>query len=142
MPKISIIHMAIGFSVVFFVAAAGAFLSLDITDSYVYETGQIDTWQHLLLRSAHGHTNLFGMLHILFGLTLPYSNFSQKVKNFQGCGLGMGTLAMSLGLFIQAQLGPSQGYSVIGVVLGILLSAALVAIGSHSVALFSKAFRT
>ena len=72
--------MAFGFFVIVLAACLGTFLVRQVE---VYEETRqelLSSWGYLLLKSSHGHTNLFGILHILFGLSLPYSYFSIKIK--------------------------------------------------------------
>lgn len=141
MPRLSIFNMMFGFLVLALAAAAGAFIATDITDGYLRDKALLETWQLLLTKSAHGHTNLFGMIHIALGLTLPYSIFSGRVKTWQTVGLTLGTLAMGPGMIVRAFVGPSDSIDSSGIVIGIMLSCALVAIGSHAAGLGGKLMR-
>ena len=107
MSKIALFNMAFGFAVIAFAAAAGGFIAWDINQIALEGGKEIKEWTMMLRQSAHGHTNLFGMLHILFGLTLPYSYFSLKTKKRQTTGLILGTIAVSVGMFLQSYKGPS-----------------------------------
>ena len=138
MPKIGLFNMAFGFAVMAFAAAAGGFIAWDINQMALEGGKEISDWSIMLRRSAHGHTNLFGMIHILFGLTLPYSTFSLKLKKLQSIGLVLGTIAVSVGLFLQSYKGPTSSIDLLGLVEGAFLSCALVAIASHSYSLFFK----
>jgi len=138
MPRLAILNMAIGFFVVFVAASAGAFISLDITHAFLYDEESLHRWQLLLHRSAHGHTNLFGMLHILFGLTLPYSLCSQRIKIWQTAGLLLGCVAMGPGMILRGAAGPTAATDGLGIALGLLLSATLLAVASHALGLMLK----
>ena len=138
MPRLALVNIAIGFWVLAFSAAAGAFVATDLTATYIAEGTFHSTWESVLTASAHGHTNLFGMIHIAFGLTLPYSRVSQKWQSLQTAGLGLGVLAMGPGMIIRSRLSPTVGNDPLGIVMGCLLSAALAAIFTHAVALTGR----
>lgn len=141
MPRISLVNFAIGFWTLFIAAASGAFIATDLTASYVAEQAINPTWNTVLLSSAHGHTNLFGLLHIAFGLTLPYSRLASRWQVLQSAGLFCGVLAMGPGMFLRSLHAPSaDGTDTIGFVLGVLLSAALASLFSQAVALSSRCF--
>ena len=141
MPRLAIFNFLIGFLVLSLAAAAGSFIAVSITDSYLKDRAIAASWELLLSRSAHGHTNLFGILHILFGLTLPYSACSLRQKKAQTIGLFFGTVAMSFGMMIKAYSGPSQSGGLWDVVVGGLLSCALLALASHTLGLWQKLSR-
>lgn len=138
MNRIGQINMIIGFVIIFIAAAGGSFLAQDITNSFVRDQEHLNSWELTLLTSAHGHTNLFGFLHILYGLTIPYSAMSKKFKNLQTCGIFAGSLSMSLGMFFNAIYGPNEGIGFLSILLGTGLSLALIAIGTHAIGLFLK----
>ncbi len=141
MPRLSIMNMLIGFAVLFITAAAGAFISIDFTRDYLLDPTQTLNWAAVLYRSAHGHVNLFAILHICFGLTLPYSQLSNKFKILQTAGLFSGIIAMGPGLIIKASLQPSTAIQVSDILIGTLLFAALLSLLSHAVGLSMKLFR-
>lgn len=132
MPRIALLNIMLGFTVLTITAAAGAFLATDITTAYVKDLALLGSWSLHLQRSAHGHTNLFGMLHVLLGLTLTYSIFSPRIKIWQTVGLTLGTLAMGPMMLIKATMAPVEGYDAIGLVIGAMLSAALAALATHA----------
>ncbi|RZA19663.1 MAG: hypothetical protein EOP10_19290 [Proteobacteria bacterium] len=138
MPRLGLLNMAIGFTILFFAACAGAFVSFDLTEAYLRDTTQLHTWRTMLLSSAHGHTNLFGMLHIALGLTLPYSPLSPKIKAWQSAGLFAGVIAMGPLLMVRSAWGPSESLEGIGLVIGALLSLSLLTLASHSSALIYR----
>lgn len=141
MPRLSIFNMMFGFLVLSLAAAAGAFIATDITDGYLRDKALLETWQLLLSKSSHGHTNLFAMIHIALGLTLPYSLLSPRVKLLQTVGLGLGTLAMGPLMIARAYIGPTDGIDPNAVAIGIMLSCALAAIASHAAGLGAKLMR-
>ncbi len=138
MSRSSLFNLALGFLILFFAACAGAFVSFDMTNAFLRDPALLDSWQLTLLRSAHGHTNLFGMLHVLLGLTLAYSRLSDKWKLYQTFGLMAGSFAMGPLMMIKAYTGPQDSFDTIGICIGVCLSGALLAIGSHSAALFYR----
>ena len=123
-PRLAIFNMMFGFLVLAVVAAAGAFIATDISDGYLRDKALLETWILLLSKSAHGHTNLFGLIHIALGLTLPYSTFSPRVKLLQTIGLALGTVAMGPIMLIRAYLGPVSGIDPTAALLGVMLSCA------------------
>ncbi len=138
MARLGQLNMIIGFAVLFFAASAGSFIAFDITEGFLKDKAILDSWKLLLMRSAHGHTNLFALVHIAFGLTLPYSSLSSKIKALQTVGLGLGTLAMSILMMLRAWQGPTEEIDVIAIVTGGFLSASLCAIASHCYGLLYK----
>lgn len=126
------INIFLGWVVVVAAAAAGTFLSVDIRENMGTDSAVLASWAFRLSRSAHAHTNLFGMLHILFGITESYSALPDRFKMWQTLGLTFGTLAMSVGLLIQSQVLPEESGSwYLEIMLGALLSASLLAMFSH-----------
>lgn len=143
MQRLGILNMALGFFVLFFAASAGAFVSFDMTEAFLRNPSQLHSWQQTLQSSAHGHTNLFGLLHIVFGLTLAYSPLKSKWKALQTLGLFCGVIAMGPLMMIRSAWGPSESLEGIGLVIGLFLSASLLVLASHSAALlyrFVKAY--
>lgn len=132
MPRLALVNMLIGFVVLTFVAAAGSFIATDLTQGYLRDPSSLESWQLLLAKSAHGHTNLFGMIHILFGLTLPYSLLSQRFKAMQTLGFGLGTFAMGPVMLVRGYVGPQDHIDLVEVCLGVMLSLALFAMASHA----------
>lgn len=141
MEKAGIFNIAFGFLVLFLAASAGAFIATNITEIYLSDIEMLDDWKLMLQRSSHGHTNLFGLLHIAMGLTLPYSRFSSRIKKWQTIGLSCGTFAMAVLMNIRAYLGPSNEVDFVEILIGGFLSCALAAIGVHAAALFMRLMR-
>jgi len=138
MPRLGLLNMFIGFVILFLCACGGAFIANDMTEAFIRDPAILEGWQLTLLKSAHGHGNLFGVLHVLFGLTLPYSLANTRFKTLQTAGLFMGSVAMGLGLIWRATMKPSADIDFPAIVLGILLSAALLALVSHAAGLGAK----
>lgn len=133
--------MLIGFAAIFLAACAGTFLAFDATEAFIHDKSILSSWTFTLLSSAHAHTNLFGMIHILFGLTLPYAQISKKIQILQTYGLSAGTFAMSVLMFIRAFEQPFLGYDILGICMGISLSAFLLSLGVHCYSLARKIMR-
>lgn len=141
MARIGILNMALGFAVLFLAASGGAFVSFDLTQAFLRDPAQLNSWQMTLLTSSHGHSNLFGLLHIAFGLTLAYSPLSPRLKVSQTLGLFAGVLAMGPGMIVRALGGPSDSFDLVGLSIGAGLSLSLASLGSHAAALFYKLLR-
>lgn len=141
MSRLALINMIIGFTVLFLAAAGGAFVATDLVDGYLRDPEILGSWQTTLLAHSHGHTNLFAMIHILLGLTLPYSALSLRVKTWQTWGLLAGTLAMGPGMVVRAYQGPRDNLEPLGILLGLALSMALLSLISHSAGLYMKLVR-
>ena len=141
MSRLSILNMALGFLVLFLAACAGAFVSFDMTQAFLHDPMQLETWQLTLLKSAHGHSNLFGLLHIALGLTLPYSPAPMLWKKLQTIGMFAGVLAMGPGMMLRAFSGPSESFDPIGLMIGLGLSLSFASLASHAAGLFYKLLR-
>ena len=141
MSRVSIYNFIFGFSAIFFAAVFGAFLAFDATDTLTRAPLEMLRWENTLARSAHGHTNLFGLLHIAFGLTFPFSVFSNKSKVLQSIFLGCGTFAMGPLMILRSRLGLPIGTDFLGGIIGLCLSLALVAILMQIIGLSLKTLR-
>ncbi len=141
MPRLALINMAIGFFVLTLAASYGAFIATDLTSQFIHDPALINSWTSKLTQSAHGHTNLFGLLHIALGLTLPYSVWAERVKTFQTIGLGLGTLAMGPLMLIKSGLAPSENPDLISLAIGIGLSAALIALFTQAAGIAVRVLR-
>lgn len=137
MQRIGILNMFIGFTLIFVAASAGAFVAVDATHRFLDGT-TVASWRDMLQASAHGHTSLFGLIHILFGLTIPYSTLSLGLKKIQTGGILCGALAMGPMMMIRAALGPTPTFEWNGLLIGALLSFALFAIAGHAYGLLTK----
>jgi hypothetical protein len=135
--RLVLLNLLIGFTAVSVAMAGGFFLAQDAEWS-LQQAGQLVlTWPLVLRKSAHSHLNLFGYLHVLFGLTLSYSSLPLRWQRLQTCSLASGTLAMGLGLTLRSfQAPPSAGtIQLIAIVMAFCLTAAMVAIVGHVVGL-------
>jgi len=140
MPRLALLNMLMGFSILSIVAAAGAFIATDLTEAYLNDPELIHSWEILLSKSSHGHTNLFGILHICFGLTLPYSQLSMKIKKLQTLFLFLGVVAMGPLMFLRGKVGPAENIDVLEILTGLCLSLALITLVSHAFGLARKYF--
>ena len=141
MPRLALWNMLIGFAALFFAACAGAFVATDMTDAFVRDPALLNTWSALIQRSAHGHVNLFCIIHIAFGLTLPYSVLGHRTKLLQTIGLSCGTFAMGPLMLWRAMAVPSEGIDFSGTIIGVFLSASLLALLGQVYALGVKLMR-
>ena len=134
--KLALINIIIGFWLIF-IASSGGFFIADWQKNLVLNNKFIEllSWWGLIAKSSHGHTNLFGMLHILFGLTLEISTMRIIVKYLQTVAFFMGSLAMSVLLFIRSYHKPTFNEDVLSVIIGFLLSIYLLGILTHIIAL-------
>jgi hypothetical protein len=131
MPKIGIVNIFIGFSVIVLASLAGFFLVVDAEKAFLIDKQWLNSWQYTLFKSAHGHLNLFGMLHILVGLTIPYLRIPYRYLVFETIGLSMGSISMGLLVFIRAYMGMPEGVDVLGYFIGVFLTCALGALVVH-----------
>lgn len=128
LSKSSILNVTIGFWTIFFAACGGTFLATQSHQAFVHDVSLLSSWQFTLMKSAHTHTNLFGILHILLGMTLPIAKLNKNQATGMTLGFFCGTLAMSVLLIIRSFHMPLVTFDWLGVVNGCLLSCALVAI--------------
>lgn len=140
MPRIALVNMFLGFSLIFISAMAGVFLANDITINFISTPELNNGWNQLLLKSAHGHTNLFGLIHICFALTLPYNGLQKKNKILT-IGLTLGSIAMSLGMYCKAFSQPSTDIQFLDLIIGVFLFCWMMAIVSHLYGLLKKITR-
>jgi len=137
-PRIAILNILCGFIVIFLSACGGAFLSLDVTEAFKHDLSWLDSWDYVLLKSAHNHFNQFGYLMIFVGLTMPYSELSQRHKSWQTIGLICGCIGMGPGMVMRASIGVTGTEHPSGIVVGVLVSLALVALFAHIAGLMAK----
>jgi hypothetical protein len=138
MPKIGIANILIGFIVIVIASCGGFFLATDADKAFLIDKNILSSWQYTLFKSAHGHFNLFGMLHILMGLSLPYSLLSRRWKILQSCGLFLGTFTMGALLVLRGYTEISGGLDLLGIIIGINLMAAVCALIIHCYGLALK----
>ena len=138
MPRLGLLNITWGFLLILASAMGGVFLSYDLTEGFLKDAKLLGNWQAVLQASAHGHTNLFGLLHIVMGLTFPYHLWSNFIKKLQTVGLGLGALAMGPGMLWRASLGPTSSLDFNGVVLGVAFFCAFLALASHFFGLLGK----
>jgi hypothetical protein len=138
MQKISLVNLIIGFSALFLAMCGGFFISYDAEKAFLYDKTLLASWQYTLLKSAHGHLTLFGVLHVLFGLTLPYSQLGLSSKKLQTLGLFLGSCAMGILMLIRAYYGPKAQFDFSAIFIGTFLSAATLSIAIHIYGLILK----
>lgn len=139
MSKLAKINICLGFWILFFSSLSGAFVATYLEEMLTqYEMQQISNWQLTLIRSAHGHSSLFGMLHILFGLTFSIASHSNRIENWLTMGLLSGSFSMAILLSLRSFQLEQSMMSGLGVLNGLLLSFALIAILVHALGLTKK----
>lgn len=132
MERIKILNIFIGFLLIFIASCCGSFLANDSTYALLHNKELFNTWSYILKKSAHGHTNMFGFLHISLGLTLSSSSLSLKIKKLQTVGVLLGSVAMSILLFLRSYFSLNQNsYDFLGYLIALFLSLSLLAIASH-----------
>ena len=137
MPRISLVNFAWGFFLIFVAACGGAFVALQATESFISNQTS-PAWESILQASSHGHTSLFGMIHILLGLTMPYAKASRRENLIKTIGLCAGSVAMGPLLLVRAALGPTLSTELNGLMIGAGLSCALVSILYHTIGLMRQ----
>jgi hypothetical protein len=137
MRRIALLNLVIGFFLIFMAACGGAFVALRLTESYLNGVAS-PGWEAALQASSHGHTSLFGIIHILIGLTMPYSRSSDQIESLKTFGIFCGSMAMGPLLLVRAALGPTSSTEWSGLIVGTCLSLALAAILFHALSLLRR----
>ena len=138
MSKVSLINILTGWIGMVMSAFAGVFLATDISTEFINHSEMSETWNQVILQSAHGHFNMFSMIHILFGLTLAYSPLSDRVKVVQTIFLSGGLIGMGPLMYIRSNIKPTPELGLVEASIGIALSMALLAMCLHSYAIATK----
>ncbi len=139
MIQLTKLNLIIGFSSIILAACGGAFVANELTQNFVLKLlDQNQSWYLTMLKSAHGHTNLFGILHVLLGLTQPHSSSSLRVKRLQTLFLFLGTLAMGLGLLLQGFTPATDSINILSIIIGTCLGLSLVSLVSHLYGIMMK----
>ena len=141
MPRLALFCMMMGFALLAIAGAGGSFIAHEMTGAFLRDKALLDTWRLTLLRSAHGHTNLFGMILVLYGLTMPYARSSLRKRQCETIGLVAGAIAMGPGMMLRAALGPTESLDGGEIFVGTLLTLSLAALVSHSFSLAEQCFR-
>ncbi len=140
MPRIALWNLFFGFTVICLAAASGAIVANDMSNAFVdtIQTGRDATrdWTLTLQGSAHGHVNLFGMLHIALGLTMPYARQTPRMRVLITAGLTLGSIAMGPLMIWRSLLQPVRDIEANGIMIGIFLCLSLAALLIHSAGLW------
>jgi hypothetical protein len=140
MPRVALWNLFFGFLLVCIAAAAGPIIANDLTNNFAtqLESGMPHTrdWLTTLQSSAHGHLNLFGILHVLAGLTMPHARQTANTRFFVTAGLSAGAFAMGPMLLWRSHVIPSRVIDVSGIAIGVLLVFALAALATHAACLW------
>lgn len=134
--------MLIGFSLIVLASCGGFFVAYDAEKSFMFNGQIIQSWPFVLMKSAHGHLNLYGLLHIAMGLSLPYSQIGRRGALGQTIGLALGSFAMGFLLIIRAWQGvPNSQWNILGVFIATALMSSVLALMAHCYGLALKLFR-
>ena len=134
MSRLALVNMVIGFTIIFLSASFGTFIVVELEELFRGAPHLVNDWYMTLLQSSHGHSSLLGMIHILFGLTLPYSRLSATFKFYQTLALIAGSLAMGPILVLRATVDSD----LLVVISGLLLALFLFAIIFHAFGIYLK----
>jgi len=99
---LKILNLLFGFFLIFLSSCGGFFIGLMTQLALTSDRLFLSTPFYLLQKSAHSHTNLFGLIHIAFALTLRDSKLSSRSKIYQTWGLFLGSLSMSLLMILRS----------------------------------------
>lgn len=138
MPRLSLLNMAIGFFVVFLSSCLGVINSFELTSAFLNDPKALGSWLMTISNSAHGHTALFGVVQILFGLSLSYSRHRVKIKEVQTLCMSLAPIGMGPLLMIRGQAGPSPSTDFLGIAIGICMVSSTLAILWHAFGLVLK----
>ena len=141
LSRVALANMTWGFFLLFVAACGGAFVALHLTEAFMSQN-VAPNWQSTLQTSSHGHTSLFGIIHVLLGLTIPYDGQTNKIRVLKSIALFCGSFAMGPLMLMRSAFGPAASTSWTGILVGVALAVALFGVLSHSVDLFRRlAFR-
>ena len=137
MSRVAMVNLAWGFFMIFMSGCGGAFVALRASEAFI--SGPITPqWETVLQASSHGHTALFGVIHILLGLTITYARSSLSHDRLKSCAIFAGSFAMGPLLLIRASLGPTLSTELNGMLMGVALSCALLGILFHAIGLLRR----
>ena len=134
MSRLALVNMVIGFTIIFLSASFGTFIVIELEELFRSAPHLVNDWYMTLLQSSHGHSSLLGMIHIMFGLTLPYSRLSATFKFYQTLALIAGSLAMGPILVLRATV----DNDLLVVISGLLLALFLFAIIFHAFGIYLR----
>jgi rhodanese-related sulfurtransferase len=141
-PKYVRANLGFGFGILFLSGCFGAFLATDLDRAFLVQEGssQLTSWAFTLAKSSHGHLSLFGLIHILLGLSLPFvPRTSEKSQKWLTSAIGAGSFSMGVLLFIKSWMTPHTPWAnLLGLALGLGLGASLLGLFFHSLSFFKK----
>ena len=141
MSKVSLVNILIGWIGLVISAFAGVFIANDLSTEFINHSELSETWKSIILQSAHGHSNMFSMIHILFGLSCSYSDYSNRTKLIQTVMLFLGIIAMGPLLYIRSNIKPTPEMGLVEISIGICLCLCLLSMCSHCLGIASKLFK-
>ena len=106
MSKVSLINILIGWIGLVISAFAGVFIASDLSTEFINHSQMSETWKSVIIQSSHGHSNMFSMIHILFGLSLSYSVYTNRTKIIQTIFF-MGIVAMGPLMYLRSNIKPT-----------------------------------
>jgi len=141
MSKVSLINVLIGWIGLVISAFAGVFIASDLSTEFINHSQMSETWKSVIIQSSHGHSNMFSMIHILFGLSLSYSVYTNRTKIIQTIFLFMGIVAMGPLMYLRSNIKPTPELGLVEVSIGVCLSLSLLSMCSHCIGIASKIFK-
>ena len=145
MPRIALWNILFGFVVICLAAASGAIVANDMSNAFLDTLspggGASNDWTLTLQGSAHGHVNLFGMIHIALGLTMPHAHQTPRLRKVITAGLTMGSIAMGPLMIWRSFLLPTREIELNGIIIGIFLCCSLAALMAHTAGLWQAFWR-
>lgn len=139
MRLLRVLNFFLGFSFLFIASSSGFFLAQESSYALLEAKENLSSWIYVLQKSAHAHTNLFGLLHVAFGASLTSSALSFRLKLFQTVGFFLGSLAMSVLLFTRSYLSSNSNFStLLSFISAFFLAFSLLALATHTFGLLKK----
>lgn len=141
MSRLALSNIIGGFVVIIFAAFYGVFNAFQMTVGFMRDPTILGSWETTLSQSAHGHSNMFGILLVLFGLTMSYSCYSRPIKLLQSMGLWLGVVGMGPLVWLRGQSGVSESTDMLGICIGLCMSLALLSLIIHVLGMSLKIMR-
>ena len=142
MKKIAALNILSGFSMLLFMGMVGVFLRLEVVQHYYFHADMQLPWKVSLFKSSHAHGTLFALIQIVYGLSIPYSICNTPALIFQSIGFLLGTLVMSVFVFLESFSSPNvYAWSLNQFLIGIGLGVWMLAIAWHSYGIAGRIWR-
>ena len=135
-------NLCVGFFLLWLAGLGGVFLAVTSAAHLRLAPALRGEWLFVLLKSAHGHSALLGLLHSLVGLTMGHSALPRSRDKQLTWGLVAGSLTMMLLMPCRALLGPQTlGQRCLEFLSGLALGAWFLSISAHLWGLWSSYHR-